>query len=460
MRILLIQPNTSTLRGTTCPPLGLMFVAAVVRQAGHEVKIIDRNIDYFPLYKTKRFKPDLVGISSFTGPMILDAIRVSKRIKEIFGDEFPVVWGGIHPSLLPEQTLENPYIDFIVRGEGEHTFLELVEAIEQGKELEGIKGIGYKKNGRIILNEERPFIENLDELPLLPWDIVRAEKYFAIEVVIVTSRGCPHNCAFCYNQKFNKRRWRAWSAERTLTEIAKIEEITSNRRLKFHDDNFTVNKKRFYKIMEGLSSEYTLYLEARAEHIDEEFLSRLDKFRRVWLFIGVESGSKRLLEKMNKGTTHDHIRNAYRLCRAKKNIFTTTSVILGLPTETPKELQMTLELVEELCSDWATYCLYTPYPGNRFYEEIIAGGAFRPPESLMEWANFTPDIGKTDFSKITHSKVDQAFLKKLNRKSWIEVMTNMAKRGDLHKVYRRLIDSTPFLTRTLNLLEEKWHGLL
>jgi radical SAM superfamily enzyme YgiQ (UPF0313 family) len=454
MKILLVQPNTSTFRGTLCPPLGLMFVASVVREAGHKVKIVDRNIDFFSLSIIKKFDPDIAGITAFTGPMIKDGIRVSKMIKQIFGQDFPIVWGGIHPTLLPEQTISAPYIDYIVCGEGEYGFLELVEALENNRPLQDVKGIGYKKDGKVIITEERPFIKDLDELPPMPWDLVRAKCYLNLEIVLVTSRGCPHNCAFCYNQRFNRQQWRGWSAKRTLEEIRRIEKLTKNRHLKFHDDNFTANRRRFYEIMDGLSSEYSLYIETRAEYVTEEFLSYLKRFRKVWLFIGVESGSSRLLHKMNKSVTHEEIRRAFKLCQEKRNIFTCASVILGLPTETKRELDMTIKFAKELKPDWITYCLFTPYPGSNFYKELINQG-FNPPDSLEKWSGYTPDIAKADISSFNITMIDPSFLKRLNRQSWLEVFLKMIKRGDIHKIYRRFKDYTPFLVSLVNRLRER-----
>ena len=184
MKVLLFQPNTSTLRGTLCPPFGLMYVGAVAREAGHEVMILDRNIDYFSLKKMKGFNPDVVGITAMTGPMLLDAVEVSRQAKRILGNHVPVVWGGVHATILPEQTLENDYVDFVVVGEGEYTFRELLEVLgRRGKDFRQIEGLAFKESGTVIVNQPRPVIKNLDELPLLPWDLVCARQYFSIEIV-------------------------------------------------------------------------------------------------------------------------------------------------------------------------------------------------------------------------------------------------------------------------------------
>jgi radical SAM superfamily enzyme YgiQ (UPF0313 family) len=450
MKVCLIQPNSRVMRGTTAPPLGLMFVAGTCREAGHEVKIIDRNIEYFSIKKIKEYKPDIVGISAFTGPLLLDVIKISKKIKEMFGDDFPIILGGIHPSLLPEQTLENPYIDYVVRGEGEYTFLELIETIKNIGDLSKVKGIGYKENGNIILTEDRPFIKNLDELPMMPWDLVKAKKYFRLEITLVTSRGCPHNCAFCYNNDFNKGTWRGWGADRVLKEIKVIEKYTKNRYLKFHEDNFTVNKKRLYPLLDGLSSDYSLYIETRVGYVNEGFLSHLEKFKNVWLFFGVESGSQRLLNYIDKGTTLDQIENAFRLCNQKDNINTTASVILGLPTQTKEDVDITLAMLTKIKPTRYTFCLFTPYPGSPLYQELVQNGTFKPPKSMEEWANFSPDITDINFSE-----VDPKYIRKLHKWAWRKTILNIIKAKHFHKIIQRILDFDPYIMRFFDYFDER-----
>ena len=365
MKILLIQPNTSTLRGTLCPPIGIMYVGAVVREAGHEVKILDRNIDYFSLAKIKKFKPDIVGITAMTGPMLLDAVQVSKKVKEILGKDTPVVWGGVHATILPKETLENDYIDYVVIGEGEYTFLELVESLSNNRDLSIIDGLAFKESGEVRVNKPRAAIKNLDDLPYLPWNLVNAKKYFNIEIVLVTSRGCPFSCTFCISGRFGKEyRYRCFNPERVVEEIKRIEKLTDNKHLKFHDDFFTSNYKYCKAIFDNLSSEYSLLLYTRVTFINQRFLDLLNKFKTVWLSFGVESGSERMLEKYKKKITVKQIKDAFELCKRQKNIRTKASVILGAPTETREEIDMTLNLMKEINPTRHTYCVYSPYPGS------------------------------------------------------------------------------------------------
>ena len=436
MKVLLIQPNSVTARGILTPPLALLFVGEIARLHGHEVRILDRNVDFNTRNFIKKFKPDVVGISVFTGPLVKDAITISTFIKEELGDETKVIWGGIHPSLLPEETVSNSYIDAVVIGEGELTFVELLAALEKRSNLSEVKGICYKENGRIITTPERGFLD-LDTMPLTNWSLINAKRYLDLEIVMVTSRGCPYNCYFCYNQAFNKRKWRAQSAERVLDEIRRVESLTSNRHLKFHDDNFTVNKERVIKILKGLSKNYSLYIETRPEHVDKDFLDALKKFRKVWLFIGVETGSEVLLKSMNKMITLEVVRKAFKLIQPYKNIFTTASVILGLPGETYEESLATVAFVKSLKPTWITYCGYTPYPGSYYYDSLIAQGVLKVPHDTLAWASYTtPEIGRLYSQGSTISKAWKRELRKLNFQSWVDVFINILLKRDFHKIYR------------------------
>lgn len=435
MKTILLQPNSMSSRGILTAPLALLFIGEVARNQGHQVKIIDRNIDYFTKKFIKKFKPDVVGISVFTGPLIKDAVSISKFVKKEFAGETKVVWGGMHPSLLPEQTISNSFVDVVVIGEGEITFAELLNSLESGKPLKDVKGICYKENGKIVKTAEREFLD-LDKMPFTNWELINAKKCLDLETVMVTSRGCPYNCHFCYNQQFNKRRWRAQSAERVLEEIKRVERISNNRHLKFHDDNFTVDKERVIKILKGLSKEYSLYIEARPERIEKDFLDALKKFRKVWLFVGVESASDTLLKSMNKMLTTDTIRKAFKLISPYKNIFTTASVILGLPDETYQESLQTVAFVKSLKPTWITYCLFTCYAGTYYYNDLVKRGLLKVPSTTLEWAYYTPDIGQISLKVTNLSRSRSRQLKKINFESWMQVFFNIVLKGDLHKVYR------------------------
>jgi anaerobic magnesium-protoporphyrin IX monomethyl ester cyclase len=457
MRIALVQPNNITYRGTLCPPLGLMHVGAVARYAGHDVKIFDRNHEIRTLQRLRDYKPDVVGITTFTGPMISDALLVTNFVKKKMSGHIPVVWGGIHPTLMPEQTMSCTDIDYVVRGE-ELAFPRLLDAIEGKRSFEDVRGIAYRKNGNILLTPEQDLIENLDALPMLPWDLVDAKKYLDLEIVLVTSRGCPFKCAFCYNRKFNRSRWRTFSINRIIKEIQTAESITNTRLIKFHDDNFAVSKKRMLAILDYLSPRYSINIEVRAREVKDDLLSRLRKFKRSWVFIGVETGSERLLKHMAKDLSLDDIRSAYEKMHREESIFTVAAVIVGLPTETRTEFLETLRLLDELDSTWPSVQIYTPFPGSRYYDEWEAAGG-EVPKSLIEWTQYAPDIGKTGLTGQKTLSYDPHLLKRLNWKYTFKMVKNCVVKGDIPKLLRRLRDVSALKAMLYNKIEQKRFGI-
>ncbi len=213
-------------------PASLLYVAAPLVEKGYEVKIIDQRLEkdwQNLLIKELKDRPLAVGISAKTGKQIFYGLEASRVVKE--NSKVPVIWGGVHPTLLPEQTLQNPYIDFVVIGEGERTFLNLIQKLEAGDNYEDLDGIGFKKNNQTVCNPPKEFL-NLDDLPEIPYQLVDIEKYIAKKsfasgkearnIAFYTSRGCPHRCAFCYNKEFNKQRWRGESAPRVVERIKEM----------------------------------------------------------------------------------------------------------------------------------------------------------------------------------------------------------------------------------------------
>ena len=238
-------------------PLGILSVGSALRKKGYEVKLInisEKDIDR-TVEEIIKNKPDYIGISVMTGIQTRHSAEFSKKLKE--KSNIPVVWGGIHPSLLPRQCLEEFYIDFVVIGEGEETFIEFTINFLDVKNFSSILGLGYKENGRVVLNPQRPLIADLDEWRLdfslldLEKFIFPLDKYKGV-IAYKTSRGCPFQCAFCYNYEFNKARWRAWSEEVVLEDMNFLKEKYKIDAVKFYDDNFFVDRKRAVSLLKKI----------------------------------------------------------------------------------------------------------------------------------------------------------------------------------------------------------------
>jgi anaerobic magnesium-protoporphyrin IX monomethyl ester cyclase len=364
-----------------------MYIAGEAERRGHRVKILDRNIETNARRVIHDFKPDIVGVTSLTGTMILDGLKISRHIRTAFPD-VKIVWGGIHTSILPEQTLAEPCIDYVVIGEGEATFCELLNAIEYRKDVSGIPGIGYKDGGKCIINERRPPIADLDSVALVPWHLVNYRPYVEHETLFISSRGCPYRCSFCYNEKFNFRKWRGMSPQRVKKEIEHAQSYHHIKRFRFDDDNFCVNRKRFYEILDFLPKSVPLYFESRIEYIDDEFCRRIKDFRDAFVFLGVESGDNEVLKRMRKDLTVEQIRAGYALIN-KYKINTSASFVIGTPGETREELAKTITLIDEIKPTRPGCCIYAPFPGAVFTEQLIADGRLAAFKSLEDWGNFS-----------------------------------------------------------------------
>jgi len=404
MKIILIQPGIKQSFGFKSPPLSLLPLAGTLKEAGHEVEIFDaRRHDYDELDLKNTI---CIGLTVLTGSQIIHALEISKYIRSINPD-IKIVWGGIHPSLLPVSTAENEFIDIVVKGEGELTLLEIVEALENNKSIRKIKGIVYrdKSNNKIINNPDRPFM-NFNKAAFHPYELLKDKKDYDLDTIhIQTSRGCPYNCGFCYNKNFNKNSYRYKTAERVLQEIKWAMKTWGFKRIHFDEDNFFVNQERVREICEKIVEEKldlvwstTCRLDYFAKY-NLEFLRLMKKSGCKSLALGGESGSQRVLDYIRKGITIKQTIKAVENAK-KSGIKLVISFVCGFPTETKEEVNMTLDLIRKLKRidpqfETNGIFIFTPYPKTPLFEEAIKLG-LKEPKTLEDW-------GKCYFGDITQT---------------------------------------------------------
>lgn len=387
MKILLIQPEVpkeSPFGKVLTPPIGLMYIAAVLENNGFDVAILDNNLlELSEQQLSKRIKeenPDLVGIS-------LDCIRlysslaIANSVKTIFQDQVLVVMGGPHVNVRYDRVIQYPDVDFVVYGEGEYTMLELCEAIAKNKPKDSIRGLGFKENGKIRINPPRPLIENLDELPFPALHLVPVTKYprkgeFSGNIPVgqvSTSRGCPFNCAFCSNTYVWGRKYRYRSAENVLEEIKIHVEKYGAKGIYFREDCLTINRKRVIDICEGIKKEgldIKLDCESRVDTIDRELLKIMREAGCENLWFGVESGNQKTLDMMNKGITLEQTKTAFKWCK-EVGIKTGASIMLGIPYETIEDMKRTIQFVKEINATYVMTNIFMGIPISKMYYEII-----------------------------------------------------------------------------------------
>ena len=377
------------------PPLGSLYLATALKKNGFIPKIIFKSESQIGRIEPEieDFKPALIGMSVFTGYLNKEYVDLSRKLK---AKGYLIVWGNAHASLLPEQVLAEPAIDFVVIGEGEEILVELVKNLGDKESYKNITGLGFKgENGQIVINPRRNFGE-MDEY-LIDWSLVNIEDYivpyfsgkYKRTLLVVTSRGCPFNCQFCYNQVFNNRRWRAHTAEKLIANLKPVIAKHKIDAIRFLDDNFFVNKERAFTIVRGLGLPY--WAECRVEFVDEKFVANLKETKCQEIMFGFESGSNRILkEVIKKGTTIENTIRTVTLLK-ESGIMASCSIIFGLPTETEEEYRATMKLIIKLLeinNNLAFTCgWFLPFPGTGLYEEAKKLG-FRPPVKIEDWDIF------------------------------------------------------------------------
>jgi len=385
-------------------PLSVLYLVRPLRRAGFDVALLDQRIDPAWERRLRELAPGatLVGISAMTERQIEWGLRAATIVRRA-APNTPIVWGGIHASLMPAQTARHPLVDIVVRREGEITLPRLAQTIVAGGDLREVAGLTLFRNGEIIATPDRDEYADLDDVLIPDYDAIKIEDYVTTQTLgvrdlaITTSRGCPGACRYCYNLPFNRRRWRAASADAVVAHIKLIVGRFAIDGILIKDDNFYVDRKRVEAIAEGLRREnlrVTIRGECRADYIarhwDEDFLRYLHAAGFREMTVGAESGDDETLEVLQKGITVADIKEANERLR-RANIPTKFTFMTGFPGETPDNLRRTLELMLHLTqanetARVTTLHLFTPYPGTPVYEAALAAG-YRPPVDLAGWSD-------------------------------------------------------------------------
>jgi anaerobic magnesium-protoporphyrin IX monomethyl ester cyclase len=396
MRVLLVSPTFKEMYkelksvATDYPPLGLAYLGAVLEKEGCEVKIIDMSVLRVTperlLAIIERFCPELIGIS-LTTPLAETVYRLVARIKANF--DIPVILGGAHPTSNPAECLEKG-ADIVVRGEGEETIAELIHKLDR---LEVVKGISYKKDGKFFHNDARPPIQDLDRLPFPARHLLPLKKYDFVDAknkpvgTIMTSRGCPFGCVYCNKNIFGLK-FRARSPENVLSEIEEMVRKYNVREIHIEDDVFSLNKERAMKIFDGIIQKrlrVTILIGngVRVDSVDFELLKKMKQAGLYSISFGVESGSQEILDGICKGIKLDQARRAFKMSK-KLGLETWGFFMLGLPGDTKKTMQMTIDFAKELDPDVAKFFITIPLPGTKLYNKLLEEGRMR----VKGWSDF------------------------------------------------------------------------
>jgi anaerobic magnesium-protoporphyrin IX monomethyl ester cyclase len=385
------------------PPLGaplcLLSLAAPLLQAGFEVSIIDAAIHRDWEQKVLQEARDALclGISVLTGPMIRGAVRIAKAVKKE-GLSLPVIFGGWHPSLVPGQTLQENYVDAVVRGQGDLTLLEIAQKLSEGKDYRGVQGVSSKLMGMPQHSPERR-VALLDDLPTPAFHLADFDAYEKVsgerKLAYATSVGCPYACNYCTDMVFYKRRFNALEAQRVVSEVIELVERYRIDEVAMLDSNLPVDWRRAREIAQGFMGSKRKFQWTFQASTD--FLCRMsdDDVRLLGesgvshMGFGTESTSSSVLKLMNK--RHQRVDEMYETARkaAIGGIHVTFNLIFGYPGETEADREETLLTMSDIARQFWNVSfspnLFTPYPGIPIWPELRSLG-MREPQSMEEWA--------------------------------------------------------------------------
>jgi radical SAM superfamily enzyme YgiQ (UPF0313 family) len=444
-------------------PLGLGYIASTLRQEGFSAQVynaefhtqpeylpytdlLKRSEDYCAALEDREhpvwqeisslihsLNPDVLGITVKT--VKLKAAGIIAEISKSIRKDIIVVAGGPHCTCLPEEVMQDKNIDYIIRGEGELTMLELLEALKGTRRIEKVEGLSYRENSKVIHNKARPLMPELDQIPFPARyckDFLIQREAYDIEAFgnIITSRGCPFNCAYCSAHLTWTKNVRYRSIADILEEIKFILKNYGTRQITLWDDSFTLNKNRLIQFCQALEDEklkINWSCTTRFDLLDEEIIRHMKEAGCNNVELGIESGSPRMLKLIKKNISIEKMQNIARIL-SRYNLYWSGFFMLGLPTETPEDIKMSIGLMKRLKPNYATFSMFTPYPGTELYETLLKNGAVTKSLNWQRYShqsrnnNFTGVISNEEFRKIVDT-ASKAFDSNNNR------ITNILKKA-------------------------------
>ena len=452
MKILLLATPEETTVIDKTPFMGLLYIASCLRKYDYDVSYIDAYAHSYStkeiIRKIKRERPDIVGLFvSITN--LPTVIKITRILREI---NVKIVLGGpeITSSYRKFTQEHKDLFDFIIYGEAEETFGELIDVLSSKKyeKLPHVKGLIHKDNGSIIVNKKRDYIKNINSLPFPAWNLIsdwnvyRIKSKFRRFMTLTTSRGCQEACTFCHKEIFgHKMRFR--SAENVIEEVRSLVHKYDIKEIDFVEDNFAQDYKRAIKIAKGIKNNFNIAIKCmtgvRINCIDFKLLKELKKAGCYHVFFGIESGDPYIRKRMKKRVDIEKAEKVIKWCR-KLNIFTTYSTIIGFPGETNKSFRKSVKLMMKLDPDYATFNWFLPLPSTEGYEMAKKEGWFTkayPCDSYLEPVWVPNNWDYKDFRRLPSI----AFKKFYNYRKRIGLAIKILRYSSFHELRMRIIES-------------------
>lgn len=383
---------------TPSVPLSIVFLGSFLEKQGYEVRLFDEQIEWLTEARIQElvndFHPGVIGFTCTT-PGMARAHEIAADIKKI-NPNIKVVMGNIHPTVLPEETLKDPNVDLVVRGEGEFTFLEYLQALESRGDVTQIEGISQRLNGSYHHTGNRAYEKDLDVFPPVNWKLLKDHHDSYVIEWILTSRGCPYKCVFCSARSISGFKYRFNSAQRVILEVDNVVNNYGAKFFSFADDNFVVRKDRTREICKllierGYHKQTRWLCQTRADAVDESLLELMREAGCEYISFGIETGTQRLLDLIGKSVKIETIEKAVNMAH-RAGIKSRGSFMLGLPTETREDSLATIDFALRLPLDIAKFNLAVPYPGTELLNMAIAEGL----QVSGDWSNINTAAGLSD----------------------------------------------------------------
>ncbi len=485
MKITLVQPSMWVKKkefyGVT-PPLGLCYIASTLEKEGYKINIIDGQVEEeegAPIEKNgfvrigismeylsklvAKSAPDIIGLSCPLSMMWEDVSKLSSLLKNDCPDSFQIL-GGFHPSAFPRECLMDSNVDCIVIGEGEETFLDVVNKISNNHDPLDSDGVACRNEECIpVINQPRERIKNLDSIPFPARHLIDLEKYIKINksqggqkryryTTVITSRGCPNNCVFCSVKVVWGRGWRARSPENVVEELEELKNKYKINEIHFEDDNISLNKKRMNRLCDlmiekDLNMTWTTPNGIAVHTLDKGLLIKMKKSGCHQLNFGIESGNEYVLNSI--------IRKNLRLARAREVIAWTKEVgiwahgffVIGFPGETRKMIRNTLDFAKTSNLDSAFFTIATPYPGTELFDILVSMGKKIDRNSFLKLRSMDCAVGTDVFAPEELVELQKAvyknffiyrFYKEMNPISILKRLKNIDSKDDMNYYLKKV----------------------
>ncbi len=415
MKALFVMPYNCDLIHAVSLPIGLISIATYLKENGYDVKICDLSVSHSKIEKVfDEYKPDIVGISLSSVKHIDGAVSVTQKLHN---KGVPIVWGGTFCDVCdPQIVFEGADVDYLSFCEGEATWLEIMQTLENGGDFRQIKGIAYRdENGKAVVTQEREYID-LTKLPVLDFSLVDVRAYSQYLygcsnlVYVYLSKGCPSQCTFCVNQVTHRCTYRRRSLEHFMQEAEVLVKEYGVNGLYFCDELCFKNKEQVYEVCDAFEKsglDFFWGFQTRVGILGEEEFRRCYECGCRWVDFGIESGNKEQLKIMKKGIPYDKIVPTFEICD-RIGIISLANFIIGLPGETEEQLKDTVRLANEIKATQCSFLQYCISPKTEMSKKAIADGLVKNPvRKLNDYKKIDFFLSRTDnLSKIKQTDLN------------------------------------------------------